>query len=49
VTQYYAEYAQCLIDYAWIPGMAAVCSFEWIVKAELAWFWVIGCSGGVPV
>ena len=49
VFQYYAEYAQCLVDYAWIPGMAAVCSFEWIVKAELAWFWVIGCSGGVPV
>ena len=49
VMVYYAEYAQCLIDYAWIPGMAAVCSFEWLVKAELAWFWVIGCSGGVPV
>jgi hypothetical protein len=49
ITQYYFEYSQCLIDYAWIPGMAAVCSFEWLVKAELAWFWVIGCSGGVPV
>ena len=49
VAIYYSEYAQCLIDYAWIPGMAAVCSFEWLVKAELAWFWVIGCSGGVPV
>ena len=49
VTMYYMEYAQCLIDYAWIPGGAAVCSFEWMVKAELAWFWVIGCSGGVPV
>lgn len=49
ITVYYNEYAQCLIDYAWIPGMAAVCSFEWLVKAELAWFWVIGCSGGVPV
>jgi len=49
VSIYYSEYAQCLIDYAWIPGMAAVCSFEWLVKAELAWFWVIGCSGGVPV
>ena len=46
---YYLEYAQCLLDYAWIPGGAAVCSFEWLVKTELAWFWVIGCSGGVPV
>ena len=49
VTVYYMEYAQCLIDYAWIPGGAAVCSVEWILKAELAWFWVIGCSGGVPI
>jgi hypothetical protein len=49
ITYYYSEYAQCLVDYAWIPGMVAVCSFEWAVKAELAWFWVIGCSGGVPV
>jgi len=49
ITIYYYEYSQCLIDYAWIPGMVAVCSFEWLVKAELAWFWVIGCSGGVPV
>jgi hypothetical protein len=49
VTIYYMEYAQCLLDYAWIPGGAAVCSVEWILKAELAWFWVIGCSGGVPI
>ena len=49
VAVYYHEYSQCLIDYAWIPGMVAVCSFEWLVKAELAWFWVIGCSGGVPI
>jgi len=45
---YYAEFAQCLVDYAWIPGMAAVCSFEWTVKSELAWFWVIACSGDLP-
>ena len=49
VYSYYIEYTQCLLDYAWIPGMQAVCSFEWLVKSELAWFWVIGCSGGVPV
>ena len=46
---YYAQYAECLVDYAWIPGMVAVCSFEWAVKAELAWFWVIACSGDIPV
>jgi len=49
VTSYYLEYSQCLLDYGWIPGMAQICTFEWIIKAELAWFWVIGCSGGVPV
>ena len=49
VTTYYLEYSQCLLDYGWIPGGAQFCSFEWIIKAELAWFWVIGCSGGVPV
>jgi hypothetical protein len=49
VTTYYLEYSQCLLDYGWIPGGAQFCSFEWIIKAELAWFWVIGCSGGVPI
>jgi hypothetical protein len=49
VATYYWEYAQCVEDYGWIPGMVAVCTFEWVIKAELAWFWVIGCSGGVPV
>jgi hypothetical protein len=49
VLSYYVEYANCVNDYAWIPGMVAVCTFEWTIKAELAWFWVIACSGGVPV
>lgn len=49
VATYYNEYAQCLNDYAWIPGMAQACTLEWLIKAELAWFWVISCSGGMPV
>jgi len=49
VATYFAEYADCVDNYGWIPGMVAVCTFEWVVKAELAWFWVIGCSGGIPV
>jgi hypothetical protein len=49
LAQYLAEYSECYENYGWIPGMIAVCTFEWMVKAELAWFWVIGCSGGVPV
>jgi hypothetical protein len=49
VATYYNEFAQCLNDWAWIPGMAQACTFEWLVKAELAWFWVLSCSGGMPV
>jgi hypothetical protein len=45
---YYTQYAECLVDYGWIPGMVAVCSFEWAVKSELAWFWLIACSGDLP-
>src|SRR5262249_963862 len=49
VTLYYMEYAQCLLDYGWFPMGAQACFFEWLVKAELAWFWLIGCHGGIPV
>ena len=49
VGEYLVEYAECNLDYGWIPGMVAVCTFEWTVKVELAWFWLIGCSGGFPV
>lgn len=49
VATYYNEFSQCLNDWGWIPGMVQACTFEWLVKAELAWFWVISCSGGMPV
>jgi len=49
VMTYYNEFTQCLLDYGWIPGMAQACTFEWTIKAELAWFWVLSCSGGMPV
>jgi hypothetical protein len=45
---YLTEFDTCYRNYGWVPGMNAVCAFEFVVKAELAWFWVIGCSGGVP-
>ncbi len=48
VSLYTAEYSQCYLDYGWIPGLQAVCTFEWVVRVELAWFWLIGCSGGFP-
>lgn len=49
VSLYMNEYLHCYENYGWIPGMVAVCTFEWLVKVELAWFWVITCSGGMPV
>ncbi len=49
VAQYLAEYSECYLNWGWIPGMQAVCTFEWTIRAELAWFWLIGCSGGMPV
>jgi len=49
VNGYLHEFSACVLDYGWIPGMSAVCAFEFSVKAELAWFWLIGCSGGFPV
>jgi hypothetical protein len=49
VATYYNEFSQCLVDFGWIPGMAQACTLEWLIKAELAWFWVISCSGGMPI
>lgn len=46
---YMTEYIQCYTDWGWVPGMNAACTFEWLVKVELAWFWVITCSGGIPI
>jgi hypothetical protein len=48
VNSYYTEYAECLVDYGWIPMAAQGCTFEWLVKSELAWFWLIACDGGIP-
>jgi len=39
----------CYLNYGWIPGMAGVCAFEWSVRAELSWFWLLSCSGGIPL
>jgi hypothetical protein len=48
VNRYYGEFSSCLVDYAWIPMGAQSCMFEWMVKSELAWFWLIECDGGIP-
>lgn len=48
VNRYYGEFSACLIDYAWIPMGAQACTFEWLVKSELAWFSLLACNGGIP-
>ncbi|MGE3488428.1 MAG: hypothetical protein AB7N29_00375 [Vicinamibacterales bacterium] len=39
----------CIESYWWIPGWTAGCGFQYALQSELAWFWLISCSGGMPV
>ena len=48
VNQYYGDFSACLVNYGWIPMGAQSCTFEWMLKSELAWFWLIECDGGIP-
>jgi hypothetical protein len=38
------DYAQCIDDVKWYPGLQEVCAFTWLLRAESAWFRFIGCS-----
>jgi hypothetical protein len=38
------DYAQCIDDVKWYPGLQEVCAFTWLIRAESAWFRFIGCS-----
>lgn len=49
VFQYNVQLNDCVADYWWIPGWTAACGFQFALQSELAWFWLISCSGGVPV
>ena len=49
VDRYNVQFNDCISDYWWIPGWTAACGLQFAVQAELAWFWVISCSGGMPV
>lgn len=49
LSQYWVEFNSCTQSYWWIPGWTAACSSQYLLQAELAWFWVLSCSGGVPV
>lgn len=46
---YWVDFNSCTGQYWWIPGWTAACSSQYLLQAELAWFWVLSCSGGMPV
>ncbi len=49
VADYLVEFNSCVDSYWWIPGWPALCAFQFTVQSELAWFWLLSCSGGMPV
>lgn len=49
VADYMVEFNSCVDSYWWIPGWPALCAFQFTVQTELAWFWLLSCSGGMPV
>lgn len=49
VNQYNVIFNDCIADYWWIPGWTAACGLQFAIQSELAWFWLISCSGGMPV
>ncbi|HEY3381449.1 MAG TPA: hypothetical protein VGK32_06750 [Vicinamibacterales bacterium] len=40
--------ADCAGRQRWNPIWQSACGAEFIIRAELNWFWVIACSGGFP-
>jgi len=49
LNQYLVEFNACTDSYWWIPGWNAACAFQFSLQGELAFFWLISCSGGMPV
>lgn len=47
--QYLVQLNDCVSQYWWIPGWTATCGAQYALQGELAFFWLIGCSGGMPV
>jgi len=47
--RYLVELNDCVGQYWWIPGWTAACGAQYALQGELAFFWLISCSGGMPV
>ncbi len=48
VSQFWEDRESCLAISPWNPVMIHACNFEWTIKAEIAWFSLIACAGGLP-
>lgn len=49
VDRYNVIFNDCIADHWWIPGWTAACGLQFAIQSELAWFWLLSCSGGMPV
>jgi hypothetical protein len=49
VNHYNVVFNDCIESYWWIPGWTAACGAQFALQSELAFFWLISCSGGLPV
>jgi len=50
VTQIWDEYAACYFSCRWYAVLCpTACEFEWLLRAQLAFDWLLACSGGLPV
>jgi len=38
------DYEACVLSFAWYNPLREVCAFAWVIRAESAWFRLIGCS-----
>lgn len=44
VVNAWGDFAQCVDDVSYLPGMQEVCAFGWLLRTESAWFHFLGCS-----
>jgi hypothetical protein len=50
VTEIWDDYGSCYFGCRWYQVLCpSACEFVWLIRAQLAFDWLIGCSGGLPV
>jgi hypothetical protein len=50
VMQIYADFSTCEAGCKWyMVGCDTLCSAAWLIRVELAFDWLLACSGGLPV